>query len=274
MLDFKVNHQTCTKCGQCVADCLATIISMNEDGPFIAPEKEANCYRCQHCLTICQTGSISILGLDPENSLPLTGNFPDATQMELLIKGRRSIRQYMPENLEPELVQRLLDVASHAPTGRNDRQLRFTVVDDRDKLAKLREEVMNGLGRLIQEKSLPEGREFFADIYKAWEDQGIDTLFRGAPHLLLISAPSDTATPVQDCLIAMTTFELFAQTLGVGTVWDGLVKWTICDLLPEFRIRLVIPKNHVIGYAMVFGKPAVHYARTAQRETAQIHRID
>ncbi|NVN93365.1 MAG: nitroreductase family protein [Desulfuromonadales bacterium] len=274
MLDFKVNHQTCTKCGQCIADCLATIISMGEDGPFIVPEKEASCYRCQHCFTVCPTGSISIFGLDPEKSLPLSDNLPDALQMELLIKGRRAVRQYKPENLEPEVMQRLLEVTSHAPTGRNDRQLRFTVVDDRDTLAKLREEVMNGLGRIIREKSLPKGREFFADMYRAWEDNGIDILFRGAPHLLMISAPSGTATPLQDCLIAMTTFELFAQTLGVGTVWDGLVKWAICDLMPEFRSRLGVPEDHTIGYVMVFGKPAVHYARTAQRETAQIHRID
>ncbi|MEI6207523.1 MAG: nitroreductase family protein [Desulfuromonadales bacterium] len=270
MLDFKVNHQTCTKCGQCVADCPAIIISMREEFPCIAPEKEVSCYRCQHCLTICPTGSVSIFGLDPEKSLPLKGDLPDANQMELLIKGRRAVRQYKPENLEPEVLQRLLDVASHAPTGRNARQLLFTVVDDREKLAKLREEVMKGLGRIVREKSLPEGREFFIDIYRAWEEEGIDILFRGAPHLLIVSAPSDIPTPVQDCLIAMTTFELFAQTLGVGTVWDGLAKWAMSDLMPEFRSRMGIPENHEIGYVMAFGKPAIRYARTAQRGPAQI----
>lgn len=274
MLDFKVNQQTCVKCGQCVADCPAIIISMKEDGPFIAPENEATCYRCQHCFTICPTGSISIFGLDPKRSIPMTGNLPTADQMELLIKGRRAIRQYKPENLERELLQRLLDVASHAPTGRNDRQIRFTVVDDREKLVKLREELMNGLGRIVREKALPEGLDFFIDIYKAWDEQGIDVLFRDAPHLLITSAPSDIATPAQDCLIAMTTFEMFAQALGVGTVWDGLAKLAISDLMPEFRIRLGIPENHVFGYAMAFGKPSIRYARTAQRCTAQIHLID
>lgn len=274
MLDFKVNRQMCVKCGQCVADCPAIIISMKEDGPFIATENEATCYRCQHCFTICPTGSISIFGLDPKRSLPMTGNLPTADQMELLIKGRRAIRQYKPENLEREVLQRLLDVASHAPTGRNDRQIRFTVVDDREKLVKLREEVMNGLGRIVREKALPEGLDFFIDIYKAWDEQGIDVLFRDAPHLLITSAPSDIATPVQDCLIAMTTFEMFAQALGVGTVWDGLAKLAISDLMPEFRIRLGIPENHVFGYVMAFGKPSISYARTAQRCTAQIHLID
>lgn len=274
MLDFKVDHNTCTKCGQCVSDCLPEIIAMGEKGPFIAQEKEPSCYRCQHCFTICPTGSISIFGLDPQKSMPLTGNLPDDLQMELLIKGRRSVRQYENENLEPELLQRLLDVACHAPTGRNVRPVRFTVVDDREKLARLREEVMTRLGTIVQADRLPSGREFFAEIYRLWKEAGVDTLFRNAPHLLVVSAPKEAACPVQDCLIAMSTFELFAQTVGVGTVWDGLFNWVISDLMPELRTSLGIPEEHLIGYSMVFGKPAVHYARTAQRGPASVHRVD
>jgi nitroreductase/NAD-dependent dihydropyrimidine dehydrogenase PreA subunit len=273
MIDFKVNQQTCIKCGKCVADCPACIISIEDGCPYITQEKEAGCYRCQHCLTICPTGAVSILGLDPANSLPLTCNIPDAAQMELLIKGRRAVRQYKPENLEPAVMQRLLDVACYSPSGMNARQVRFTVVDDREKLAKLRDDLMTGLGCIIRENKLPEGMEFFANFYNAWKNQGIDTLFRGAPHFLVVSAPQNIVTPVQDCLIAMATFELFAQTLGVGTVWDGLAKWAINDLMPEFRKRLAIPDDHVIGYAMAFGKPAVQYARTAQHVPHQIHRM-
>lgn len=272
MLNFKINQQTCTECGNCARECPASIISMEDACPFIAPGNEVGCYRCQHCLTICPTGSVSILGLDPKNSLPLPGNMPDAAQMELLIKGRRAVRQYKPENLEPEVLQRLLDVASYAPSGMNARQVRFTVVDDREKMAKLRDDLMDGLGCIVREKKLPEGMEFFADFYRAWDEQGLDILFRGAPHLLVVSAPENIVTPVQDCLIAMTTFELFAQSLGVGTVWDGLAKLAINDLLPEFRSRLEIPEDHVIGYAMAFGKPAIHYARTAQHIPYQIYR--
>ena len=121
--------------------------------------------------------------------------------------------------------------------------------------------------------SFPPGMEFYANFIKMWEEEQVDFLFRGAPHFLIASAPKNVATPVEDCLIALSYFELFAQTLGVGTVWDGLAKWTINDLLPEFRHRLGIPDDHVIGYAMAFGRPAVQYARTTQHGPAQIHRV-
>ena len=273
MLNFVVNKEICGQCGQCIADCPARIIAMEEGYPSIAEEKEPACYKCQHCLAICPKGAISILGCQPEDSLPLAGNFPGAVQMETLIKGRRSVRHYKEENLEPELLQKLLDVASHAPSGKNARGLRFTVVDDRQKLAGLRDELMAGLGRKAREGSLAQGLEFFANYVKMWEAARVDFLFRGAPHFLVVSAPRNSVTPVQDCLIALAYFELYAQTLGVGTVWDGLATWTIRDLLPESRERLGIPEDHVIGYAMAFGKPAVQYARTVQHGPAQVHRV-
>ena len=79
-------------------------------------------------------------------------------------------------------------------------------------------------------------------------------------------------TPEPDCLIALSYFELFAQANGVGTVWNGLAKWAINDLLPETRHLLGIPDDHIFGYAMVFGYPDVHFTRTVQHYPALIHR--
>jgi nitroreductase len=145
-------------------------------------------------------------------------------------------------------------------------------VDDKEKMAVLREEVMSGLTRLLKENAIPEQMSFYTGFIKMWEEKKFDVIFRGAPHLLVTSTPKSAPSPIPDCLIAMSYFELFAQANGVGTVWDGLAKMAIDDLLPETRQRLGIPDDHLIGYAMVFGKPAVNYARTVQRGAALIHR--
>ncbi len=273
MLDFTIDEKNCTRCGQCVADCPARVISMAGDVPFIVPEKEGGCYRCQHCLAVCPTGAVSILGISPGKCLPLAGNLPAPHQMETLIKGRRSVRRYRDEDLEPELVQQLLEVAWHAPTGVNSRQVRFTVVDNRKSLARLRETVMDGLGRLVREGRLPEKLAFFADYVRVWEAKRLDILFRDAPHLVIASAPKSIVSPLPDCLIALSYFELFARANGVGTVWNGLAKWAIGDLVPEALPILGIPDEHLIGYAMSFGRPAVQYHRTVQHGPALIHRV-
>ena len=69
MLDFKVNEDRCTKCGDCIHDCPVRIIEVGIGGiPTIQAKNEADCMQCQHCLTICPTGAVSILGHDPDRS--------------------------------------------------------------------------------------------------------------------------------------------------------------------------------------------------------------
>jgi nitroreductase/NAD-dependent dihydropyrimidine dehydrogenase PreA subunit len=272
MLSFTVDHAKCDNCGQCVADCPARVIAVADGYPAIAPEQEAGCYKCQHCLAICPKGAVSVLGLAPERSTPTTG-YPAPEQLEALIKGRRSVRRYQEENLDPALLQQLLETAWYAPTGVNARQVRFTVVDNRAKMAQLRGEVMAGLRRLVHDNALPEAYARFADIVAVWEDKGEDIIFRDAPHLLIASAPRQVPTPEADCLIALSYFELFAQTSGVGTLWGGLAKYAIDDLVPETRATLGIPDDHLVGYAMMLGRPAVSYPRGVQHGPALIHRV-
>jgi nitroreductase/NAD-dependent dihydropyrimidine dehydrogenase PreA subunit len=274
MIDFVLDRESCTQCGDCIGDCPARIIVMGEDGyPAIDVDKEQTCLRCKHCMAICPTGVISILGLNAEDSVLLEGGYPEPYKLETLIKGRRSVRRYISENLEPELLQRLLDVAWHAPTGVNSRQVRFTVLDDKAKVARLRDEVMDGLVRLYNEGTLPNGSEYFARFIRIWEKHKVDLIFRDAPHMLIASAPKSVACPKEDCMIALSYFELFAQSNGVGTLWNGLAKWAIDELLPETRHHLGIPDDHLFGYAMLFGRPAVHYARTVQHGPALIHHV-
>ncbi len=272
MLDFKVNKKTCISCGACAADCPANIIVMEKGWPLIAPETEDRCYRCQHCLAVCPSGAISILGVDPVKSIPLKSAYPSEGQMNALIKGRRSVRHYKDENVDPALIRRLLETAWHAPTGKNARGVLLTVIDTKEALSRFRSEVLEGLGRLVDSGKMPPGKERFTDIYKAWAEKKVDILFRGAPHLLVTSAPAGCITPETDGIIALSYFELLAQSQGLGTVWDGLLKWAM-ELVPESRDKLKIPPDHIVCYAMVFGKPAVKFARTVQHAPAKINRI-
>jgi len=273
MLKFEVRQEKCTRCGLCAKDCPVHIIDLKTGYPRIEADKANTCIRCQHCLAICPTAAVSIVGKSPEQSLSIKGNFPDPAQMEILIKGRRSVRQYHDENLDPELIKRALDVAWQAPTGVNMRQVQFSVIDDKKNLAVFRDETYRRLEELIASGRLPEDKAFFAGFVRVWNEKGVDILFRGAPHLVVASAPRGGASPFPDCLIALSYFELFAQSLGIGTVWNGLVKWVIDDLVTELKTRLNIPENHIVGYAMAFGRPAIQYQRTIDKGRANTIRF-
>lgn len=272
MLQFEINHVQCTQCGLCAKDCPARIIDLHSGYPKIAAEKERECYKCLHCFAICPHAALSICGMHPEDALELQGNMPDPDALETLIRGRRSVRFYKDEDLQPELLQRLLNVSWQAPTGINSRQVRFTVIDNREALAAFREKTYDGLLDLVSRGKLPQNKKFFADIARLWEGKQVDIIFRGAPHFVVASAPAECASPIPDCLIALSYFELFAQSLGVGTVWNGLAKWAIDELVPELRAELDLPEDHLFGYAMAFGFPDVSHVRTIDHGPANIVR--
>ena len=269
MLDFKVDEKLCTRCGWCVRDCPARIIAMdNGVMPRIAPEQEPACLQCQHCMAICPTAAVEILGRKPADSLSLTpDSFPPFDRMELLVRGRRSVRHYRDENVEPALISRLLAAIANAPSGVNQRELTFTVIDNKDDMHRLREKVLAGLATATR---LPERYSYLLEADKAYREQQNDIIFRTAPHALFISAPPDAPCPRQDVTLALAYFELLAQSAGLGTVWWGVPQMVFL-ILPELKALIGIPPKHVY-YAMLFGIPAVHYPRTVQRDNAAIVR--
>jgi nitroreductase/NAD-dependent dihydropyrimidine dehydrogenase PreA subunit len=275
MINFQVDKDKCSKCGFCGKDCPARIIDFKTGYPKLEYDKENSCYRCMHCFSICPHEALSTCGLDPKESQPLVPeNLPDPSQVETLIRGRRSVRFYQSKDLDKELIQKLLDVAWQAPTGVNMRQVRFNLIDNSTALNKFREKTYLKLGQLVHSNQLPKNRGVFADFVKLWEEKGVDVLFRGAPHLVVASAPKSCASPLPDCLIALSYFELFAQSNGVGTVWNGLVKWAIDELVPELRRELGVPDEHIVGYTIAFGFPMMHYARTVDHGPAIISRYE
>ncbi len=274
MLNFTIDIETCIGCGQCASDCPAMIITMESNIPTIPQDLEQFCIGCLHCVAICSEESVSILDCSSEDGLPLPNeNIIDPEKLELLIKGRRSVRNYHDKNIAPATIDKLLEVASHAPSGHNDRELLYTLIDDKGILYDLRDEAFEGLEKLIKAGNLPEGMEMFVDIMEAWKKTGTDILFRKAPHLLIVSALQDCASPLQDCIIALSTFEIYARSMGVGTIWNGLATLTIQQLVPSLKKRLGIPENHTIGYVMGFGYPAVQYKRTINRGMPKINRV-
>lgn len=263
-LDFRVDEALCTSCGLCAQDCPFGLIRLD---PTRVEQSEL-CLRCQHCMAVCPTGALSIENRKPEDSLSLKGeDLPSLEEMVRLVRGRRSVRRYQEKDVDPSLIQRLLGAAAHAPTGVNAQALTFTVVDSRTRLARIREQVLAGLARCVEENRLPERLGFLGSAPAAFSAQGIDMIFRNAPHLLLVSAPVTAPCGAEDVCIALATFELLAASAGLGTVWCGMLKMAL-ELAPELKPLLDLPTEGVHYYPLLFGLPAVKYTRTVQRDGA------
>jgi nitroreductase len=147
----------------------------------------------------------------------------------------------------------------------------FSVIDDKGAMKRFRAKTLARLAEEIRAGRVPEQYAYLNQAVPAWFEQKVDMIFRGAPHLLIVAAGPDAACPQEDVNLALAYFELMAACAGLGTVWCGLAKMTL-ELLPELKTDLGLAPGHY--YTMLFGVPAVRYARTVQRDDdSHIHYV-
>lgn len=275
MSHFSIDQSLCTRCGLCVSDCVMRIIEQDDNGlPYISPEKAANCFACQHCLAVCPTGAVSVLGKNPADSQPIPGiGIPSFEQMDHLVRSRRSVRHYKDENVDPALIETLLKSLAHAPTGVNRQELTFNVIDDKEVMRQFSDTVLTALAEAAANEDVPGHFAIAKQMASYPRDVAASIIFRTAPHALIISAPPDAPCGAEDVALALAYFELLAQSAGLGTVWWGYLR-AILMAVPSLKSVLGIPDDHHF-YAMLFGIPAIQFARTTQKEdVAKVRRIE
>ena len=146
------------------------------------------------------------------------------------------------------------------------------MIDSREKLDGLRQKVMHALVKASKMGHIPERFAYIEKAVSAYVEHQADAIFRGAPHVLVVSAPPQPPRSTEDIAIALSYFELLAQSAGLGTVWCGFLKLAL-ESVPELKPLFDLPPHHHY-YPMLFGHPAVHYTRTVQRDdSATIKRL-
>ncbi|MEA4863733.1 MAG: nitroreductase family protein [Victivallaceae bacterium] len=262
MWSFSVDRTKCVHCGRCVAECSRLCLMMTREGPEPLPEAANRCFHCQHCLCVCPTGAITVEGVSPQQCPP-AAPIPDSAAMLNLIRARRSCRIYKEENLPKDTLHKLRAMLPYSPTGVNARTLKFIIVSEKHKMDEIRR---YSAGKLLEQiAARPEDPElaYFAR-FKTPLSNGINPIFRNAPHMIAVALPESTPCLTMDPIIALSYFELYAQTLGVGTLWCGMAYW-LHRLMPEIMLNLGMPADYKLGYVMLFGPPAWNFARGAVR---------
>ena len=263
---IEIDKNRCIKCGLCAKDCLTDSIGFDEEG-YPLMEHEDRCLKCQHCLMVCPKGALTFNDKNPEDSEPASFNDLLST-----IKSRRSIRQYKTEDVSEETIKQLEEMLHYVPTGCNSHALHFSIVTKRETMDIIREKVNKKILKAMSSKILsPLVKKF--EYYKEAMEKGEDIVFRNAPHMIVASSPITAPCATIDPIIALSYFELYAQSLGLGTCWCGYAE--VCmKLFPELSEILDIPAGYTPQYVMLFGYPAVKYERTPQPEKYEISEID
>ena len=119
-----------------------------------------------------------------------------------LIKSRRSVKKYKSDPVPKELIEKIVEAGTYAPTGRNWQSPIILAVTNK--------EIRDELSRL----------NFGYD-----SDKRIDP-FYGAPCVLVVLADKSKHTYVYDGSLVMGNMLLAAHSLGLGACWIHRAKET------------------------------------------------
>ncbi len=242
---ISIDKNKCIHCGLCVKDCMSKCISFDSDNYPIFNDEEGHCLGCQHCLAICPVGALSFDNKNPDKSQKV--NYGKSEDLEGLIKSRRSIRFFKNENIDAERLAKIKEILPFVPTGRNIDDLHFTFVETKVKMDEIRKITEEKIG-------------------------GSNIIYRTSTAMLVISVNKQKAAftcDMVDPIIAMSYVDLYAQSLGLGTLWCGLA-YNALQTVPEVYSMLKIPKEYTPSYVMLLGIPDVKYARTIQPDSVPI----
>lgn len=161
------------------------------------------------------------------------------------IMQRRSIRAYEPRQIEPAVLDAILDAGIHAPTARNDQSCKLVLVQGQNLKrlgAAVREAILSG--------KLPHARTVSPDY----------VCYYNAPTLVVACDLKSRSQQlcISDCACMLQTMFLAAESLGVGSCWINQLIAS-CDIS---EVRAVLTECGMPQDYAVFGSAALGYAQT------------
>lgn len=169
------------------------------------------------------------------------------------IRGRRSIRDYLQELPDRELISEIIRDAAHAPWTPISRPEPwvFTVIEGCERIA--------GYG----ERALRFARENKPDRPGyAWVDDPAFSVFYNAPALILISGNVGSPVALEECTRAAQLLTISAHARGLGSCWVGAPNLWLAD--DGVQGELGIPDGFEPLAAVTLGYPADEPAAAAR----------
>ena len=166
---------------------------------------------------------------------------------------RRSTRNYKPDPVEQEKLDKILEAGRQAPSGGNNQTSHFFVIRNRevlDKLIEMTEKTFSGME--ITENTYASMKHSIAASKK-----GGYVFCYNAPVLIVVANRKNYGNNIADCACAIENMMVAANALDLGSCWINQLKWLneeteIVEYLRGFGMK---EDERVYG-AVIIGYPA------------------
>jgi nitroreductase len=178
-------------------------------------------------------------------------------ELDLCIRGRRSVRSYTSEAVSKEEIEAVLEAGTWAPTGMGRQPWRFIIIEDKELIKYISEET-----KLLVQQMMPSMAKDFLTVE--------DVRCYNAPVLILICTEGDAQwdqVNVQDSILAAQNIFLKAYELGLGTCYMGFMQ--LLRYKPDVLKRAGVPDGYSLAVPFIVGHPK-GAPRTGKREKPKI----
>ena len=292
---IEINHKTCTGCGLCVKVCKDFSLEIKNGKVQPSLNSVFGCIACGHCMAICPSNSISISGRDITAEDLINLDHPNRSinydSLLILLKHRRSIREFTQQEVEEENIAKILEAAKTAPMGLPPSDVNVMIIKGREANHQF---AMDFCDYLLSKKWMIS--PLFLFIMRPIWGKANDRIFRGFVkpllHLFIKSKQENVnlvtydaplamyfyGTPFcdpADPIVAATYAMLAGESLGLGTCMLGAVHLLIQNgkKAEIFRKKYGIKFKSREGLIVIFGYPDVHYKKGLKRKFASINTI-
>ena len=168
-----------------------------------------------------------------------------------VLKNRRSIRRFKPEQISQEVLDVVLEAGTYAPTAAGTQCPVIVAVQDPDLVARL--DAMN------------------AGILN---NQNISHPYYGAPTILIVLAPEDAIVPEIDCALAGGNLLNAAYAAGLGSCWIHRSR-EMCESAEgkELLKQWGLPDTMTAVASIALGYPDCPHPQPAPRKSSYIIKV-
>ncbi len=277
---LSIDQNKCNHCGLCARVCLKNVLVHGADGgPQVA--EGVRCMECGHCIAVCPSDAISHADMPADRFIPIAGNLPSADLAEVFLRSKRSVRHYANKEIERDVLERLIDLGSHAPSAKNAQNRSFIVITDREKIRQIDRAVCEDFARVARLLSWPVRRmlslsmpAFIRNIEKVLpslralkqrSDAGEYPIFYDAPCVVFTTGPKGYQLAKDTNVSSQQYIMLQAHAMGLGSCMIGYA-----STRPKTLAKFVdVPAGHMILTATTLGYPTEKYLKTVPRRLAK-----
>lgn len=173
-----------------------------------------------------------------------------------VIKSRRSVRNFKPDQIDQETLDKIIEAGIYAPSACNDQSWHFTVIQN--------PELLEHINNIVGQDMLKSNDEW---IRKMASNPNFRVTYN-APTLIIVSNKKDGIGWQANCSAAIQNMLLAAESLEVGSVWLGLVRFLFAR--PEEVEKLGIPEGYEPYYGISFGYKSNNKHIPAPRRKANV----